>query len=62
MYAVQLRCPLRSVLVPLLPPDDEVTLNVQAAVNAYFALVHYERLLNYDEPPPPPTLSAEDEA
>jgi hypothetical protein len=37
-------------MVPLLLPDDDVT------------LVHYERLLNYDEPPPPPTSSAEAEA
>ena len=60
VYAVQLRRPLRSVPVPLLPPDADVTLDMQAALDACFALVHYERLLDYDEMPPQPEFSAED--
>ena len=57
---MQLRRPLRSVPVPLLPPDADVTLDMQAALDACFALVHYERLLDYDEMPPQPEFSAED--
>jgi hypothetical protein len=40
----------------------QVLLDPQAAVDACFALVDYERLLDYAEPPPPPPLSAEDAA
>jgi hypothetical protein len=46
--------------VPLLPPDPDVILDLQAAVDACFRLVGYERLLNYAEPPPPPELSPDD--
>jgi hypothetical protein len=59
-YPVALRQRLPSVPVPLLPPDDDVMLDVQAAVDACFKLVRYERLLNYDEPPPPPEFGDDD--
>jgi hypothetical protein len=38
----------------LLPPDPDVPLQLQAAVQACFELVGYERLLDYSQPPPPP--------
>ena len=38
--------------VPLLRPDPDVVLDMQAAVDACFALVGYERLLNYRADPP----------
>lgn len=60
VYAVQLRQPLPRVPVPLLPPDPDVILDLQAAVDACFRLVGYERLLNYAAPPPPPELSPDD--
>ncbi len=59
-YPIALRQPLPSVPVPLLPPDADVMLDVQAAVDACFKLVRYERLLNYDEAPPWPEFGAED--
>lgn len=62
VYAVQLRQPLPRVPAPLLPPDPDVILDLQAAVYACFQLVGYERLLNYATPPPPPELSPEDAA
>lgn len=62
VYAAQLRQPLPRVPAPLLPPDPDVILDLQAAVNACFQLVGYERLLNYTAPPPPPGLSPEDTA
>ena len=50
------------VPVPLLPPDADVPLDLQAAVDACFALVGYERLIDYTVPPPPPDLSPADVA
>jgi len=46
----------------LLPPDEDVPLLLQTAVNSCFTLVGYERLLNYQEAPQPPSFSAEDSA
>ncbi len=60
VWAVPLRERLPVVPVPLLPPDADVLLNLQKAVEACFALVGYQRLLDYTQPPPPPSLSPED--
>ena len=46
----------------VLHPDPDVYLNLQAAVDACFDLVHYERLLDYAGPPPPPELGDADAA
>ncbi len=62
VWAVQLRDRLPTVPVPLLKPDPAVPLNLQAALESCFALVGYERLLDYTQPPPPPELSPEDRA
>jgi len=62
VWALGLRERLPNVPVPLLPPDPDVTLSLQAAVDECFKLVGYERLLDYTPPPPPPELSAEDAA
>lgn len=62
IWPVALREPLPTVPVPLLPPDPDVALEFQAAVDACFELVGYERLLDYSGPPPPPDLNAEDAA
>lgn len=61
VWPVQLREPLPTLPVPLLPPDADVPLPLQVALNACFDLVRYhERLLDYSQPPPPPALSDED--
>ncbi|HMQ29333.1 MAG TPA: DUF4058 family protein [Chloroflexaceae bacterium] len=62
VWTLPLRERLKTVPVPLLPNDHDVALDLQAAVEACFALVGYERLLPYDEPPPLPELSADDAA
>ena len=62
VWAVGLRDRLPVVPVPLLPPDPDAPLDLQAAVNACFDLVGYERLLDYARPLPAPELSAEDAA
>ena len=46
--------------VPLLAPDPDVTLDLQAALDACFALVGYERLLDYTALPPGPSLPEPD--
>lgn len=62
VWPLALRKPLPTVPIPLLPPDPDVHLDLQAAVNGCFDLVGYERLLDYSIPPPPPALSDEDQA
>ncbi|HQE92217.1 MAG TPA: DUF4058 family protein [Anaerolineae bacterium] len=57
---ITLRGRLPAVPVPLLPPDEDVVLDLQAAVDACFKLVGYQRLLDYTQPPPPPPISPED--
>lgn len=62
VWPISLRERLPVVPVPLLPPDPDVALDLQAAVDACFALVRYERLLDYTSPPPPPPLDEADAA
>lgn len=62
VWPIGLREPLPTVPVPLLPPDPDVPLDLQAALAACFDLVGYEQLLEYTQPPPPPELNAEDMA
>jgi hypothetical protein len=59
VWAVALADPLPVIPVPLLPPDEDVLLDLQTAVSACFDLVGYEHLLDYSQPPPPPPLSGE---
>lgn len=61
VWAISLRDVLPTIPVPLLPPDPDIPLDLQAAVKACFNLVGYQRLLDYNQPPPPPPLS-DDEA
>ncbi len=50
VWPIQLRDKLPAVPVPLLPPDPDVLLDLQAALDECFALVKYERLLDYRQP------------
>lgn len=60
VWSISLRERLPAVPVPLLPPDPDVPLDLQAAVDACFDLVGYERLLDYASPPPPPEMEEGD--
>jgi len=60
LWAMTLPDTLPTVPVPLLPPDPDVPLDLQAAVDACFALVGNERLIDYAQTPPPPVLPPED--
>jgi hypothetical protein len=62
IWPISLREPLPIVPVPLLPPDPDVPLDLQAVVKACFDLVGYERLLDYTGSPPPPDLDDDDAA
>lgn len=52
VWALPLRQPLPTLPVPLLRPDPDVILNLQAALTACFELVGYEALLDYTATPP----------
>lgn len=58
IWAIGLHERLPVLPVPLLHPDPDVPLDLQAAVNGCFELVHYERLLDYTVPPPLPELDS----
>jgi len=60
LWAVQLRKPLPVVPLPLLPPDEDVPLDLQGALDASFELVGYEQLMDYESPPPPPAFNESD--
>jgi hypothetical protein len=62
VWPVKLQEELPTVPVPLLPPDEDVPLNLQQAVNDCFAMVGYENLLDYSQPPPLPALTDEETA
>jgi hypothetical protein len=59
VWPIALRERLPTVPVPLLPPDPDVPLSLQVALEACFELVGYQNLLDYTQPPPPP-LNEED--
>ncbi len=56
VWAMALQDTLPTVPTPLLPPDPDAPLDLQTAVDACFALVGYERLIDYTAAPPPPEL------
>ena len=60
VWAIGLRDRLPVLPVPLLPPDEDVLLDLQRAADACYDLVHYERLLDYTTAPPPPPLGEAD--
>jgi hypothetical protein len=60
IWPIGLRDRLPVVPVPVLPPDADVPLDLQQAVDGCYDLVHYERLLDYTVPPLPPALSEGD--
>jgi hypothetical protein len=62
VWALHLGDRLPVVPVPLLSSDPDVPLDLQAAVDACFELVGYERLLDYRAPLPSPALSDDDAA
>jgi hypothetical protein len=57
LWALNLPERLPAIPVPLLEPDPDVVLDLQAAFTASFDLVGYERLIDYNAAPPAPPFS-----
>jgi hypothetical protein len=57
VWPIDLKQALPTIPVPLLRPDPDVPLDLQAALRACFELVGYEHLLDYSQQPPPPPLT-----
>ncbi len=51
VYPPQLQETLPRIRIPLMEPDPDVTLNIQAVLNLAYDNGAYERLLNYQKPP-----------
>jgi hypothetical protein len=60
IWALRLREQLPVIPVPLLPPDDDVLLDLAAAFAAVYDEAAYELSIDYRPPPPPPALSDEE--
>jgi hypothetical protein len=60
LWPIALRDPLPLLPVPLRPPDPDVPLHVQQALEAIYDEAQYGLTLDYDGPPPP--LSSQDMA
>ena len=60
VYPIPLQERLPNIRIPLMPPDPDVTLDIQVVLNKAYDNGAYDRLLNYREPPRAP-LSADEE-
>jgi hypothetical protein len=54
--------PLLLIPVPLLEPDPDAVLDLNAAVASIYERGAYARLIDYQQTPPPPVLSTQDKA
>lgn len=61
VWPLQLRDPLPRLPVPLRAPDPDVTLDLAAAIDTIYDEAAYDLSINYDEAPPPPPLTPEEE-
>ncbi|MCE7988625.1 MAG: DUF4058 family protein [Caldilinea sp. CFX5] len=59
-WTLALSDPLPIVPVPLRQPDADVTLDLGVALRAIYDRAAYDLSIDYDEPPPPPALTAEE--
>jgi hypothetical protein len=60
VWPIQLADSLPLLPVPLLEPDPDAPLDLATAVAAVYERGPYQRVINYQEPPPPPSLSAQE--
>ena len=59
IWPVALNDALPLLPVPLLAPDDDVTIDLRSALDASYARAGYEWRIDYSKPAPPPTLRPE---
>jgi hypothetical protein len=57
VWPIQLRDKLPTLPVPLLHPDPDAPLDLAGVVAAVYGRGAYARLIDYRQPPPPPSLS-----
>lgn len=62
VWAVDLQDPLPVVPVPLRAPDGDVLLDLELALATIYDRAAYDLSVNYNESPPPPPLSAQEQA
>ena len=62
IWPVALRDALPRVPIPLLQPDDDVELDLQAVLNTVYDAAAYDLSVDYQQPPPPPALVDDDAA
>jgi uncharacterized protein DUF4058 len=62
VWPIQLQDPLPTVSVPVLEPDPDVPLDLQAAVTSAYERGAFTRKIDFQRPPPPPPLSVEEAA
>ncbi|MCS6882909.1 MAG: DUF4058 family protein [Oscillochloridaceae bacterium] len=60
VWPLRLPDPLPVVPVPLLPPDDDVVLDLGLALREVYDEAAYDLSIDYQQDPPPPPLSAEE--
>lgn len=62
IWPIALQEALPVLPVPLRPPDKDVALDLSAALSAVYDEAYYHLSIDYQQEPPPPTLSPEDQA
>ena len=60
VWPIQLQDRLPTVPVPVLEPDPDVPLDLEAAVISVYERGGFARKIDYRQPPPPPALPAEE--
>ena len=60
VWPLTLRDLLPTIPIPLRPPDDDVTLNLAAALVAVYDEAAYDLSIDYQQDPPPPSLPEDD--
>jgi len=59
VWPIQLWEKLPTIPVPLLPPDPDVLLDLNAVVASVYERGAYDRIIDYRQPPPPPLTDEE---
>jgi hypothetical protein len=62
VWPIQMRDPLPTVPVPVLEPDPDVPLDLEAAVISVYERGGFARKIDYRQAPPPPALSTDEAA
>lgn len=60
IWPIKLQDRLPIIPVPLRFPDEDIALDLQTALNEIYEEAIYDLSIDYDQPPPPPAMSAAD--